>query len=120
MACNEEITTHVEGHQHAFIKGGVLQDIHVFDESAHASSIVEDVKSTFGHDDVVCLCSHGLIPVKYSTWDGTQFTPPTAKWRFENGYCNIDPDAPTPTVEETPASVVETPTVAAESTVPTA
>jgi hypothetical protein len=113
MACNETIDTHVEGHQHAFIKDGVLQDIYVFDESAHADPIIEDVKLSFGHDDVVCLCNYGSIPVKYSTWDGVQFTHPTAKWMFDNGHSNFDPDAPKPIAEETP-------TIAAETTVPTA
>ena len=113
MACNETITTHVNGHLHAFLQDNVVMDIHTFDETSHTTSIVEDVKSAFGHDDVVCLCNYGSIPVKYSTWDGVQFTHPTTKWLFDNGHSNFDPDAPKPIAEETP-------TVAAETTVPTA
>lgn len=113
MACNEEITTHVDGHQHAFLKSGIVVDIHVFDETSHTGTIVDDVIKTFEHENVICLCGHGLIPKLYSTWDGTAFADPTPQWLYKNGYMNADPDAPKPTVEETPAAT-------AESTAPTA
>lgn len=108
---------HVEGHKHAFIKGGHVVDVHVFDEASHDASIIEDVKNAFNHEEAVCLCwwlsqGNATEPAVHWSWDGTTFAPPTPQWLFANGYINDDPDAP--------VAAVETPAASTETTAPTA
>ena len=73
---------------HAFIKNGVVENIFVFDESAHSSDLINRIKEEQGCDTVVCLCDHGSIPHRYSTWDGTNFTIPTLDYLYSIGISN--------------------------------
>jgi hypothetical protein len=70
---------------HAFIKNNVVQNIFVFDESAHGTDLLDRIKIEQGCDTVVCLCDHGSIPHRYSTWDGTNFIIPTLDFLYSIG-----------------------------------
>jgi len=77
--------SHLEEHEHAFIKNNVVEHIFVFDESAHTSGLLETVKTEQGCDTVICLCNHGSVPARWSTWDGTTFTDPTLDYLYSIG-----------------------------------
>jgi len=83
MACNP--TTHIEYCPHAFIKNGVVTDIATFKEDDHGQEILDLVKADKQSDTVVCLCDHGSVPHRYSTWDGTSFTAPTLDYLYSIG-----------------------------------
>ena len=67
---------HIEGHQHAFLNAdNKVINISVFDESAHGSQILEDVKNIYQATTVVCCCDYG-VTVLGADWTGTEFIPP--------------------------------------------
>ena len=105
--------SHLEEHEHAFIKNGVVEHIFVFDESAHTSGLLETVKTEQGCDTVVCLCDHGSVPARWSTWDGTTFTPPTLDYLYSIGISNENQAMHDARIAEEAAK-------AAEKTTPTA
>jgi len=86
--CNA--TTHLDEHQHAFIKNGVVEHIAVFKEDDHGAEILDLVKADKGSDTVVCLCDHGSVPHLYSTWDGTKFTEPTLDYLYSIGVSSMN------------------------------
>ena len=86
---------HSQGHKHAFIKNGRIAEIHIFDESAHDSDLLNDVKTTFNHDDIVCLCwwldqGNTVEPQKYWAWDGKTFTEPTVDDLYNLGVVSMN------------------------------
>jgi len=84
---------------HAFIKDGVVQNIFVFDESAHGSDLLDRIKTEQNCDTVVCLCDHGSIPARWSTWNEKTFTLPTNEYLISIGILT-----PIPAPDPTPAS----------------
>jgi len=67
--------SHLEFHPHAFIKDNKVINIAVFDESAHDSQLLNDVKNSLSADDVVCCCTFGIPGIDFE-WNGTYFKPP--------------------------------------------
>lgn len=66
---------------YAFIKNGRVENIAVF---AEQNEILADlVAQENGFEDAVWVGSE--IPTKWSTYDGTSFTPPTLDYLYEIG-----------------------------------
>ena len=80
--------THLEECEHAFIKNGVVEHIFIFDESAHGTPLLDQIKEEKGCDTVVCLCNYGSKVNRWSTWDGTTFTEPTLDYLYSIGISN--------------------------------
>jgi len=86
MECNP--TNHIDECPHAFIKNGVVEHILVFKEDDHGNTdLFTSVHALHGTDTVVCLCSLNVdvVPHRWSTWDGTSFTPPTLDYLYSIG-----------------------------------
>ena len=67
---------HLEYHQHAFLDAdNKVINVAVFEESAHGSQLLEDIKTIYQATTVMCCCDHGSAYVG-GDWDGTQFRPP--------------------------------------------
>jgi len=79
---------HLNECEHAFIKNGVVEHIFTFDESAHGTPLLDQIKEEQGCDTVVCLCNYGKRIMRWSTWDGTVFTPPTQDYLYSIGIAN--------------------------------
>jgi len=79
---------HLTECEHAFIKNGVVEHVFVFDKYAHGTPLIDAVKDEHGCDTVVCLCDHGSKVIRWSTWDGTTFTPPTFDYLYSIGVSN--------------------------------
>jgi len=69
---------------YAFIKDGKVANIAVFAEQNE--ELADMVAQEQGYDDAVWVETN--IPVKYSTYDGTSFTPPTIDYLYEIGVSN--------------------------------
>lgn len=113
---------HITGHPHAFIVGGRVIDIHVFDESAHDSSLLNDAQKALNADAVVCLCDHtdkgNPKPDVYHTWDGTNFAEPIYEDLVK---LEVVPAINTELMQIIQAQqVAETPAALTETTTPTA
>lgn len=65
-----------------------MEHIFVFDESAHDTAFLDQIKEEQGCDDMVCICEYGELPARWSTWDGTKFTPPTDEYLISIGILN--------------------------------
>jgi hypothetical protein len=78
---------------YTFIKDGVVENTLVFAErnDALAQTIVDEQ----GYDSFIWL-NDVVIPVRWSTYNGVSFTPPTQEYLISTGVI-------TPIVEETPA-----------------
>ena len=79
------MTQHLEFHPHAFIKDNKVINIAVFDESAHDSQLLNDVKISAGADEVVCCCTFGIpgIDWTYNSTTGEFRSPqPFPSWIF--------------------------------------
>ena len=73
---------HLEWHNHAFLnENNKVINISVFEESAHGSQLLEDVKNQLGATSVVCCCDYGTAYVG-GDWTGTEFRPasPYPSW----------------------------------------
>jgi len=79
---------HLTECEHAFIKNGVVEHVFVFDKYAHGTPLIDAVKDEHGCDTVVCLCDYGSKVIRYSTWDGATFTPPTLDYLYSIGVSN--------------------------------
>ena len=90
MTCNP--TNHIDECPHAFIKNGVVEHIFVFKEENHNSPMFDAIHADHGTDTVVCLCSAsvGVVPHRWSTWDGNNFTPPTVDYLYSIGVSNMN------------------------------
>lgn len=73
------MTTHLEHHEHAFVKDGIVINILVFD--GHNHTLLNQCKEHFGADEVVCCCDNGIAYID-GTWDGKEFKPkkPYESW----------------------------------------
>jgi hypothetical protein len=78
---------------YTFIKDGVVENTLVFTErnDALAQTIVDEQ----GYDSFIWL-DDAVVPIRWSTYDGVSFTPPTTEYLISIGII-------TPIVEETPA-----------------
>ena len=64
---------HLEFHPHAFInENSIVVSVAVFDESAHDTNLIENVRIANGWKQAVCCCTFGLGNVG-DTWTGTEF-----------------------------------------------
>lgn len=92
---------HLINHPHALIKNNIV--IEIFDFSEHNSELLNDVKSNFDVDEIVCCCDNGIafkggtwidgqfrpIPIyDYFIWNGTEWVPPILKPEGDNWYWN--------------------------------
>lgn len=87
---------HLDDHRHAFIdSNNKVIEILVFDETAHDSDILEQVKNAIGASDVLCCCTNGQAFVN-GYWRNNEFTPPQpyASWIYDE--TNKDWVAPIP------------------------
>lgn len=69
---------------YAFIKDGRVANIAVFAEQNE--ELADTVSREQGYDDAVWVGSD--IPIKYSSYDGVSFTPPTLDYLYEIGVSN--------------------------------
>jgi hypothetical protein len=83
---------HLNTHEHAFIVNNRINQILVFDEDKHGTDFLEQVKSHFNADDIICLCDYfdrtGVQPGIHWSWDGTTFTAPTIDYLYSIGVVN--------------------------------
>jgi hypothetical protein len=64
---------HLEEHQHAFIdENSIVINVAIFNESAHDSQLLNDIKNSIGADDVVCCCTFGIAYIG-GDWTGQEF-----------------------------------------------
>lgn len=82
------ITKHIDGHKHVFIKNGIIENVCVFEEFQHGDEIINQVKSLYNADEVVDLCywfsnftgEYIGEPGLYWSWDGENFEPATQEY----------------------------------------
>lgn len=65
---------HLEEHQHAFVKNGIVVWVGVF--SDHDEAFLENLRIELQYDEVVCCCNLGYFPSLDWSWDGVSFTRP--------------------------------------------
>lgn len=78
---------------YTFIKDGVVENTFVFAERNDA--LAQTIANEQGYDSFVWL-DDAATPNRWSTYDGTSFTPPTQEYLISIGVI-------TPVVEEIPA-----------------
>lgn len=67
---------HLEEHQHAFIdENNIVINVAIFDESAHGSQLLEDLKVIHNAKEVICCCDYGIANIGWE-WTGTNFKAP--------------------------------------------
>ena len=76
---------------YAFLKNNIVENIAVF--ASQDEALADAVAQEQGYDDAVWVGTD--VPVKWSTYDGTTFTPPTEEYLISIGIL-------TPVVEEVP------------------
>jgi hypothetical protein len=76
---------------YAFLKNNIVENIAVF--ASQNEELADRVAQEQGYDDAVWVGENP--PVKWSTYNGTTFTPPTEEYLISIGIL-------TPTPEETP------------------
>ena len=60
---------HLEWHNHAFLdKDNIVVNVAVFDESAHDTDLIEQIKEANGWAKAVCCCAFGIAGIG-DTWD---------------------------------------------------
>ena len=87
---------HLDSHLHAYTdENNIVVNIVVFDESAHDSDLLEDIRQANGWNEVVCCCTFGAAHIG-DTWTGTQFVPvsPYPSWIWND--TSKEWEAPTP------------------------
>ena len=68
---------HLELHPHAFIdNNNMVIDVLAFEELAHDSSFLEDVRNQIKAKQVVCCCTFGQAGIG-NIWTGTEFQTPS-------------------------------------------
>lgn len=80
---------HFSEHPQAVIKNGRVEDIIVFAD--HNAALIQHVANELGADLFVSCCDIGVIPPRYSAWDGEKFTDPTNEYLISIGVLNLDP-----------------------------
>ena len=90
---------HLEWHNHAFLneKNQVI-NVCVFEESAHGSQLLEDIKNEIGATSVLCCCDYGIAYVG-GDWTGTEFRPgsPYPSWTWNTQEKLWEAPTPMPT-----------------------
>jgi hypothetical protein len=66
---------------YAFIKNNIVENIAVF--ASQDEALADRVAQEQGYDDAVWVGTN--VPVRWSTYDGTAFTPPTAEYLISIG-----------------------------------
>jgi hypothetical protein len=67
---------HLEWHKHAFIDAdNKVIAVPIFDESAHGSQLLEDIKEQLGAVAYICCCDNGEANVD-AYWINGRFTSP--------------------------------------------
>jgi hypothetical protein len=72
---------------YAFIKNNRVENIAVF--ASQDEALADAVAQEHGYDDAVWLGTE--VPAKWSTYDGTIFTPPTEEYLISIGILNPTP-----------------------------
>jgi hypothetical protein len=63
--------THLENHEHAFLNASnIVENIAAFSQDAHASELLDTIKTDHKNSKVVCCCTFGK-PYIGDTWDET-------------------------------------------------
>ena len=89
---------HLEWHQHAFIdKNNIVINVSVFEEDAHDSDLLDQIKDIFKAEQTICCCTFGTANVGDS-WTGTEFRPPKkfASWIWSSSIKNWVAPIPEP------------------------
>ena len=76
---------------YAFIKNSVVENIAVF--ANQDEELADRVAQEQGYDDAVWVGTE--VPIKYSSYDGTTFTPPTEEYLISIG--RLEPEVTEPT-----------------------
>jgi hypothetical protein len=74
---------------YVFLKNNIVENIAVF--ASQDEQLADRVAQEQGYDDAVWVGEN--IPVKWSTYDGTTFTPPTREYLISIGILNPEPEA---------------------------
>ena len=69
---------------YAFLKNNIVENIAVF--ASQNEDLADRVAQEQGYDDAVWVGTD--VPVKWSTYDGTTFTPPTREYLISIGILN--------------------------------
>jgi hypothetical protein len=92
------MTNHLEWHNHAFLdETNIVISVNVFDESAHDSQLLEDIRTSLGAKQVVCCCEFGQAGVGY-TFINDEFRPiqPYPSWSWDSSLKIWKPPVPMP------------------------
>lgn len=92
--------SHLEFHQHAFIdNSNTVINIAVFDELAHNSQLLENIKIANNATEVICCCTYGLPGMGW-IWTGSEFRPPQPypSWLWDNSIKEWVAPIPNPEV----------------------
>lgn len=73
---------------YAFLKNNIVENIAVF--ASQNEDLADRVAQEQGYDDAVWVGE--TIPVMWSTYDGTTFTPPTEEYLISIGILNPEPE----------------------------
>ena len=73
---------------YAFIKNNRVENIAVF--ASQDEELADRVAQEQGYDDAVWVGTN--VPVKWSTYDGTIFTPPTTEYLISIGIISPEPE----------------------------
>ena len=76
---------------YAFIKDGRVANIAVF--ASQDEELADRIAQEQGYDDAVWFGTE--VPIKYSSYDGTTFTPPTEEYLISIGI--LEPEVTEPT-----------------------
>lgn len=74
---------------YAFLKDNRVQNVAVF--ASQDEALADAVAQEQGYDDAVWLGTD--VPARWSTYDGTTFTPPTEEYLISIGILNPEPEA---------------------------
>ena len=93
---------HLEHHQHAFLdENNIVINVVVFEESAHDSSLLNDIQSVLGAVKIICCCTVGQIAGIGFTYDATRdafIAPqPYNSWTLDEATCSWQPPTSYPT-----------------------
>jgi len=90
---------HLDDHRHAFIdNNNKVIEVFVFEESAHDSILLEEVKNLVGAVEAICCCTHGKAHIN-SYWRNGEFTEPQPypSWIYNETEKDWDAPVPMPT-----------------------
>jgi hypothetical protein len=73
---------------YAFLKNNIVENVAVF--ASQDKELADRIAQEQGYDDAVWVGEN--IPTKWSTYDGTTFTPPTREYLISIGILNPEPE----------------------------